>query len=110
MAISITCNEKDALTALATVSLTGHKLPRSIPAKGETIRSEVTQLEELGDQTTDHSPNGVDDGADDDLVSEMVAPVARQSRWRETDLLCYDGHLSGSYCWICPMAGADPGV
>jgi hypothetical protein len=58
VAVSITGNEKDALTVMATVSLTGQKLPPYILAEGETVRSEVTQLGELGDNATDHSPAG----------------------------------------------------
>jgi hypothetical protein len=58
MAISITGKVKDALTILVTIRLTGETLPLYILAKGETIRSEVTQLDGLGDNATDHSPTG----------------------------------------------------
>jgi hypothetical protein len=70
MAISITGNEKDALTVMATVSLTGQKLPLYILVKGETVRVEVMQLGELGDNAIDHSPT--DDSADDDSVPELL--------------------------------------
>jgi hypothetical protein len=58
MAISITGNERDALAVMATVSLTSQKLPLYILFNRETVRSEVTQLSELGGNATDHSPTG----------------------------------------------------
>jgi hypothetical protein len=54
VAISITENERDALTVIATVRLAGQKLPLSILAKVETSHSAATQLDDLGENTSDH--------------------------------------------------------
>jgi hypothetical protein len=56
--ISITGNEKDAFTVMATVRPTGQKLPLYILVKGETVRSKAMQLGELGDNGTDHCQQG----------------------------------------------------
>jgi hypothetical protein len=58
VAISIAGNEKDAFTVMATVSLTGQKLPLYILALGETVCSEEKQLGEPGDNASDYSPTG----------------------------------------------------
>jgi hypothetical protein len=58
MAIPVCGHEKDVMTVMATVTLGRRKFPLYIRAKGSTTRCEVSQLGELGEHVSDHSPTG----------------------------------------------------
>jgi hypothetical protein len=58
VAISVNGNEKDAITVMTTVTLGRTKWPFYILAKGSTPQCEGSQLGELGEHVSDHSPTG----------------------------------------------------
>jgi hypothetical protein len=58
VAVPVCGNEKDAMTVMAAVTAGRTKLPLDILAKGSTTRCEVSQLGELGEHVSDHSPTG----------------------------------------------------
>jgi hypothetical protein len=58
VAISVTENEKDAFTIMATVSFARQKLSLDILAKGATIRCDATQLGDFGEAASVDSSSG----------------------------------------------------
>lgn len=58
VSIAITRDEKECLTALATIRADGTKLPLMIIAKGKTELVEQTQLGDVGFHVTGHSESG----------------------------------------------------
>jgi hypothetical protein len=55
---NVTGNEKECFTVMATISLSGTKLPVSILGKGLTDRCEINQFGEIHKHQTDHSRTG----------------------------------------------------
>ena len=56
--IAINDNEKQMITAMATVSAAGTKLPLFLIAKGKTSRAEQNQLGPISHHMSFHSENG----------------------------------------------------